>query len=70
MITMLQIFIEPYYIYISIIFILLGVFAMGWLVVHVEFSRHFSWYKVISSLVLGMLFLGFGIHFLLLANGL
>ena len=53
----------------SLIFIFFGIFAFGWLVVHVEHARHFSKFKVIFALVLGALFLGFGIHFMLLAAG-
>ncbi|MHA1909047.1 MAG: hypothetical protein ACW98Y_17230 [Candidatus Thorarchaeota archaeon] len=53
----------------SLLFIFFGIFAIGWLVVHVEHARHFSRFKVISALVIGALFFGFGIHFLLLAAG-
>ena len=53
----------------SLIFIFFGIFAFGWLVVHVEHARHFSRFKVVFALILGALFLGFGIHFMLLAAG-
>jgi hypothetical protein len=66
---MLQIVFESMYIYLSVIFIFFGIFAFGWLVVHMEHARHHSWFKVISALVLGSLFFGFGIHFLLLTAG-
>lgn len=48
------------------IFIFLSVVAFAWMVVHVEHARHFSKFKVFFALVLGSLFMGFGIHFLLL----
>lgn len=61
---------ESLFLPISIIFIFFGIFAFGWLVVHVEHARHFSRYKVIFALVLGALFIGFGVHFILLAAGI
>ncbi|UCE11151.1 MAG: hypothetical protein JSW61_04220 [Candidatus Thorarchaeota archaeon] len=67
---MLQTGFEALYGYISLAFILFGIFAIGWLIIHVEYSRHFSWFKVISAAVLGSLFLGFGIHFLILSFAL
>lgn len=67
---MLQTGFMTLYGYISIAFIIFGLFAVGWLIVHVEYSRHFSWFKVVSAGMLGMFFLGFGIHFILLAFGL
>ncbi|MHA1637561.1 MAG: hypothetical protein ACTSUB_06045 [Candidatus Thorarchaeota archaeon] len=53
----------------SIVFILFGIFAIGWLIIHVEHARHYSWMKVVFALGLGALFLGYGIHFLLLTFG-
>ncbi|MHA1960537.1 MAG: hypothetical protein ACW99U_09910 [Candidatus Thorarchaeota archaeon] len=67
---MLQTGFEAMYGNISLAFILFGLFAVGWLIIHVEYSRHFSWFKVISAGVLGSLFLGFGIHFLILSVAL
>ncbi|MFW9909281.1 MAG: hypothetical protein ACFFEF_11960 [Candidatus Thorarchaeota archaeon] len=61
--------VESLFVYLAIIFIFFGIFALGWLVVHVEHARHFSKLKVIFALVLGAVFLGFGIHFILLAAG-
>lgn len=54
---------------ISILFLILGVFAFGWLVVHVEYSRHRSILKMLFALVIGSILLGFGIHFFLLSGG-
>ncbi len=61
---------ESMFLPISIIFLFFGLFAFGWLVVHVEHSRHFSRFKVSFALILGALFIGFGIHFMLLAAGI
>lgn len=54
----------------SAIFIFLGIFAVGWLVIHIEHGRHVSKMKVLFSGILGAIFLGFGIHFLLLSFGI
>ncbi|MFX1483867.1 MAG: hypothetical protein ACFFCP_11850 [Promethearchaeota archaeon] len=61
---------EGYYLPLSLVFVFIGIFAFGWLVVHIEHGRHFSKFKVAFALILGSLFLGFGIHFLLLSVGL
>ncbi|MDF1540893.1 MAG: hypothetical protein P1Q69_18495 [Candidatus Thorarchaeota archaeon] len=61
---------ESLFLPIALIFIFFGIFAFGWLVVHVEHARHFSRFKVIFALILGALFIGFGIHFILLAAGI
>jgi threonine/homoserine/homoserine lactone efflux protein len=66
---MLQLTVESSFLYFAAAFIFFGVLAIGWLAVHVEHARHFSRFKVIFALILGALFLGFGIHFLLLATG-
>ncbi len=55
---------------ISILFIFLGLFSLGWLGVHIEHSRHRSTARTIMALALGAILLGFGIHFLLLSLGL
>ena len=67
---MLQLSVESSFQYFAVAFLFLGILAIGWLAVHVEHARHFSRFKVIFALVLGALFLGFGIHFLLLAAGI
>ena len=54
----------------SLVFIFLGLFAMAWLIIHIEHGRHFSRFKVGSALFLAAILLGFGIHFLLLAGGM
>jgi hypothetical protein len=54
----------------SIVFLLFGIFAFSWLVIHIEHGRHFSKMKVVSALALGAILLGFGIHFLLLSIGI
>ena len=61
---------EGNYFTISIVFIFLGLFAMAWIVIHIEHGRHFSRFKVGSALFLASILLGFGIHFLLLSGGL
>ncbi len=61
---------EDLYFPISLLFILLGVFATAWLVIHIEHGRHFSRFKVGSALFLAAILLGFGIHFLLLSAGI
>lgn len=61
---------EGYYYPLSIVFLFLGIFALGWMIIHIEHGRHFSKFKVGSALVLGALLLGFGIHFLLLSSGM
>lgn len=53
----------------SAIFLFFGIFAIGWLVLHIEHGRHLSKMKVAFSVFLGAIFLGFGIHFLLLSLG-
>jgi hypothetical protein len=52
------------------IFLLFGIFAISWLVIHIEHGRHLSPMKVAFSGVLGAIFLGFGIHFILLSLGM
>ena len=66
---MLQL-LETSYIGLSFAFIFLGIFALGWLIVHIEHGRHVSVFRVASALTLGALLLGFGILFFLLANGM
>ncbi|TFF91178.1 DUF350 domain-containing protein [Candidatus Thorarchaeota archaeon] len=61
--------IEASYFGISILFLFLGIFSMAWLVIHIEHGRHISRFRVASSIVLGAVLIGFGIHFLLLSNG-
>jgi TRAP-type C4-dicarboxylate transport system permease small subunit len=67
--NMLQLTIESSFFYFALLFFFFGLFAFGWLVIHVEHSRHFSKFKVAASLILGSLFMGFGLHFLLLVFG-
>lgn len=59
----------PVFLYMSIIFVILGLLSFGWLVIHVEHSRHRSIEKMVLALVLGSIFIGFGIHFFLLSGG-
>ncbi|TFG11969.1 hypothetical protein EU537_10860 [Candidatus Thorarchaeota archaeon] len=66
---MLQITFESSFIYLSIVFIAFGLLSFGWLGVHVEHARHFSKIKAALALIVGSLFIGFGIHFLLLYTG-
>jgi hypothetical protein len=54
---------------ISLVFIFLGLFSFGWLVVHVEHSRHRSMARMIMAIAIGAILIGFGIHFLLLSLG-
>jgi len=61
---------EGYYFPLSLMFIFLGLFAAGWLIIHIEHGRHFSRFKVGSALFLAATLLGFGIHFLLLSGGM
>ncbi len=61
---------EGLYYPVSLVFIFFGIFALGWMIIHIEHGRHFSKFKVGSALVLGALLLGFGIHFLLLSSGM
>ena len=56
--------------YVSLLLILLGIFALGWLIIHVEHSRHRSTIKVALALIVGALLIGFGIHFFLLSGGI
>ncbi|MHA2378795.1 MAG: hypothetical protein ACXADO_04320 [Candidatus Thorarchaeota archaeon] len=53
----------------SLIFIFLGLFSFGWLVIHVDHSRHRSTLRMILAISLGSILIGFGIHFLLLSLG-
>lgn len=66
---MLQLTVESSFLYFALIFLFFGIFAFGWLVVHVEHSRHFSKFKVAASLILGSLFIGFALNFLLMTFG-
>ncbi len=66
---MLQNFESTIFIF-SLIFLFFGIFAFGWLVVHIERGRHFSRLRVISALSIGAILVGFGIHFLLLSLGM
>jgi TRAP-type C4-dicarboxylate transport system permease small subunit len=66
---MLQL-LETSYISLSIVFMFLGIFSLGWLVVHIEHGRHVSVFRVASAIILGALLLGFGLHLFLLANGI
>ena len=61
---------EGLYFPISLLFISLGLFAAGWLIIHIEHGRHFSRFKVGSALFLASILIGFGIHFLLLSAGM
>jgi hypothetical protein len=65
---MLQSFESNFFLF-SAIFIFFGIFAIGWLVVHIEHGRHLSKLKVAFSGGLGAVLLGFGIHLLLLSFG-
>ena len=65
---MLQSFESNFFLF-STIFIFLGLFAIGWLIVHIEHGRHLSKMKVVFSGILGASLLGFGIHLLLLSFG-
>ena len=67
---MLQIIFETTYTIYAIVFIILGLMALGWLVIHVEAGRHQSNLKVAFAVAIGALFLGFGVHFFLLASGI
>jgi len=64
-----EIIVESLNIYVAIIFMAFGLMSLGWLVIHVEHGRHFSKMKAAFALILGALFIGFGIHFLLLSGG-
>ncbi len=66
----LDITIEMLFPFFALFFLAFGLFAIGWLVVHVEHARHFSRFKVASAIILGSLFIGFGIHFILLTFGI
>lgn len=55
---------------VSLLLIFFGVFAFGWLVVHVEHSRHRSTVKIALALILGAVLIGFGLHFFLIASGI
>lgn len=55
---------------ISIVFFFLGLFSFGWLVVHIEHSRHRSLARTAMAIVLGAILIGFGLHFFLLSLGL
>ena len=66
---MLQSFESNFFLF-SAIFLFFGIFAIGWLVIHIEKGRHLSKMKVLFSGILGAIFLGFGIHFLLLSFGI
>ncbi|MHA1948519.1 MAG: hypothetical protein ACW99G_00225 [Candidatus Thorarchaeota archaeon] len=61
---------EGYYFPLSLFFVFLGIFALGWMIIHIEHGRHFSKFKVGSALALGAILFGFGIHFLLLSVGM
>jgi hypothetical protein len=54
----------------SAIFLFFGIFAIGWLVVHIEHGRHLAKMKVAFSVILAAILLGFGIQFLLLSMGI
>jgi hypothetical protein len=60
---------EGTFIWFAVLFVLFGITAFGWLAIHVEYGRHFSKLKALFALVLGSLFLGFAMHFFLLAGG-
>jgi hypothetical protein len=66
---MLQIVIESLFLPFAIVFIFFGLYAFGWLVVHMEHARHTSWFRVAIAGILGSAMLGFGLHFLLVALG-
>jgi hypothetical protein len=61
---------EGFYFPLSLVFIFLGIFALGWMIIHIEHGRHFSKFKVGSALALGAILFGFGLHFLLLSAGM
>ncbi len=66
---MLQIDMLTLFFPLSIVFFVFGLFAFGWLVVHVEHSRHFSKTKAALALIIGSVFFGLGFEFLMLWMG-
>ena len=67
--NMLQTIIN-YFLLTSVVFIFFGLFSISWLVIHIEHGRHFSKLKVAFAIIIGSIFLGFGIHFILLSMGI
>jgi len=66
---MLQICFATLFLPLGIIFILLSLVAFGWLVIHVEHSRHFSKTKALLAGIIGSFFMGLGLQFVLLWFG-
>lgn len=62
----MQVYFEGAILWVGLAFIVFGLMSYGWLVIHVEHSRHFSKIKALFALVLGSLFMGFGLHFMFL----
>ncbi len=50
--------------------IAIGVIALIWLIIHVEYGREFSWIKAISAIIIASLFMGFGVNLLVVLLGL
>jgi len=55
--------------YVVALLIIVGILALIGLIIHVEYSTRVSWVKVIVSILIFSLSLGFGLHFLLILLG-
>ncbi|WXG42653.1 MAG: hypothetical protein WED04_00855 [Promethearchaeati archaeon SRVP18_Atabeyarchaeia-1] len=52
----------------SLVFLLFGILMVIWLVMQVEYTVKFSWFKASATITAMSLLLGFGVHFLLLSS--
>ena len=54
--------------FLGLIFLIFGIFFAIWLTMQVEYTVKFSWFKTSATISAMCLLLGFGIHFLLVAQ--
>jgi hypothetical protein len=54
--------------FLGFIFLLFGVIMAVWLIMQVEYTVKFSWFKTSATISAMSLLLGFGIHFLIVSS--
>jgi hypothetical protein len=54
--------------FLGLIFLFFGVLMVIWLIMQVEYTVKFSWFKTTATISAMSLLLGFGIHFLIVSS--
>ena len=55
--------------FLAVLFLIIGVIALTWLIVHIEKGMRYSRKKAVIALSVTAVMLGFGLHFLLILLG-